>query len=1079
MFNLKKVIASVAALALSLSCFSAFAADFSDVEATAAYKTAIDELVALEIVNGYEDGTFKPDNEITRAEVTKMVVAAMGPSYTAAAESSVGGSGFADVDPVGHWASGFIATGVAQKFINGMGDGTFAPDANVTYAQIVKMLVAALGYGVQAERDGGYPNGYLQMGNTVGITTGVRGISAETPVTRGQVAQLISNAVKAPIVAVTSWNTNYVTGEPVAVTEPQDGRDGGKHKTLLTENHDVYVVKGRVSATKAAGGASLKPDEVQFTIEYTDNFKDAKLAKGRNMTAVGYDNDTDDIVAKIGDTAAADYLFTYAEALVKVDELEGNEILAITPYGRNEIVELLADDYDTASTISVLQFDRNSTSSKNDKYELDTAKIKLFVNGVKIADNGDYLSDGTTLDTSNDLQPSDLATYIQANSVGKVTLIDAPGDDGKAKDGEFDVIMVTYPMWAVIEETAVQGDNLKIYFEEFQTGVGATVTIDTTDEDLVYSFTKNGEEVEFEDIKAGDVALITFDPNASSLNRSDFMAFDLCDTVVEGTISGSRKENGTINVYTVNGEEYKLVDNATLEVTYDYTFYLDAAGRVVKYKELASTKNYAVIDKVAYSTDKDAYTARLIKPDGTRTVVTVKATGSVKGTSPSDTQTKTPADLYNMVYNTSKTLSEIKSNPANTLKTIENRMVAYKVNTAGELNNVEALDIDMTAASTAYEYVERSNKVNTIKMNDATAIIDLSGFTGTKDWDDVDTYTASDIKAGSLDSFVDGETYKVIAADEDDNGISKFVLITEGNPGVGINTGFAIIDSTASEMYEDGTIRDTLNVFDANSNGEIVKYFCDEDLTGTTSTLKRGTVVALVMEDGVVTDVKTVFAQFATKAAAGQNITWAAGDDFMGITAGKAVADGTTTDAFFRASVDAIAKWETTTAADPNGWARLGFGIIVGRNGSNVEFVNPLSGDAAVMYKEASTGTQDATTQIAANRWAKETNVKDFDLAEDANIYVIDMNYEDEEGSGRLSVGATSSLMVTPSVKRIKAYASGSNTAVNVVDFTNSAIMIDTNDDGIDDTENGGFVYAFFKVVENDITDIIVYIPQN
>ena len=42
--NLKKVISSVAALAMSLSCFTAFAADFSDVEATSTYKNAIDEL---------------------------------------------------------------------------------------------------------------------------------------------------------------------------------------------------------------------------------------------------------------------------------------------------------------------------------------------------------------------------------------------------------------------------------------------------------------------------------------------------------------------------------------------------------------------------------------------------------------------------------------------------------------------------------------------------------------------------------------------------------------------------------------------------------------------------------------------------------------------------------------------------------------------------------------------------------------------------------------------------------------------------------------------------------------------------
>ena len=72
--NLKKVISSIAALALSASCFTALAADFSDVAADNSYKAAIDELVALKIVNGYEDGTFKPENTITRAELVSMLV---------------------------------------------------------------------------------------------------------------------------------------------------------------------------------------------------------------------------------------------------------------------------------------------------------------------------------------------------------------------------------------------------------------------------------------------------------------------------------------------------------------------------------------------------------------------------------------------------------------------------------------------------------------------------------------------------------------------------------------------------------------------------------------------------------------------------------------------------------------------------------------------------------------------------------------------------------------------------------------------------------------------------------------------
>ena len=85
--NLKKIISSLAALTIASSVLVApvSAADFSDVADTAEYKQAFDELYALGIVNGYEDGTIKPENNITIAEVTKLVVATMGPSYTEAA----------------------------------------------------------------------------------------------------------------------------------------------------------------------------------------------------------------------------------------------------------------------------------------------------------------------------------------------------------------------------------------------------------------------------------------------------------------------------------------------------------------------------------------------------------------------------------------------------------------------------------------------------------------------------------------------------------------------------------------------------------------------------------------------------------------------------------------------------------------------------------------------------------------------------------------------------------------------------------------------------------------------------------
>ena len=70
MRNLKKILAMVLALVMSLSLMAtAGAADFPDVKEDTSFKTAIDVLSGLGVFNGYkEDGTFRPDGEITRAE---------------------------------------------------------------------------------------------------------------------------------------------------------------------------------------------------------------------------------------------------------------------------------------------------------------------------------------------------------------------------------------------------------------------------------------------------------------------------------------------------------------------------------------------------------------------------------------------------------------------------------------------------------------------------------------------------------------------------------------------------------------------------------------------------------------------------------------------------------------------------------------------------------------------------------------------------------------------------------------------------------------------------------------------------
>ena len=198
MKNLKKAFAVVVALAMVMSTV-AFAAVFSDVDDSAAYAEAIEAGVALKMFTGYEDGTFKPEGDITRAEFAAIVVRMLG--QEAQADGAKGVTLFDDV-PSTHWAAGYINIVSNLGIVNGYGDGNFGPEDNVTYEQAVKMCVVALGY--EPAAGGNYPVGYLTIAQQRGITTGVRGTSG-APINRGQVAQMAFNALDVPLMTQTGF----------------------------------------------------------------------------------------------------------------------------------------------------------------------------------------------------------------------------------------------------------------------------------------------------------------------------------------------------------------------------------------------------------------------------------------------------------------------------------------------------------------------------------------------------------------------------------------------------------------------------------------------------------------------------------------------------------------------------------------------------------------------------------------------------------------------------------------------------------------------------------------------------------
>ena len=111
---------------------------YTDVARDAWYNNAISTLSNLGIIDGYEDGSFRPNSPITRAEFTKIAV-----SFFEYADIEYEGT-FSDVAE-GRWYTQFVAAAVEMGLIEGYPDGTFRPEASITRAEACTIVNRTLG----------------------------------------------------------------------------------------------------------------------------------------------------------------------------------------------------------------------------------------------------------------------------------------------------------------------------------------------------------------------------------------------------------------------------------------------------------------------------------------------------------------------------------------------------------------------------------------------------------------------------------------------------------------------------------------------------------------------------------------------------------------------------------------------------------------------------------------------------------------------------------------------------------------------------------------------------------------------
>lgn len=247
----KKIAAFVLAAALVLpTSLTAFAATPSDVVGKPV-QSAVEELTALGIIQGYQDGSFKPENPITRAELAKVTIIASGNEAAAKWMQTIKPE-FKDVKK-NVWYSGYINAAKAQGFVQGY-NGKFRPSDSVKFEEVVAILVRALGY-KEAKLNGSYPFNYVLKAQEIGLFNGIDDINVGSLANRGIVATLSSNALNAKLVTY-----NGTTGEEILSSKSLVSKLGD---TSTAEVFSDAVVDGKIN---------LRKDGVTAATTVADNF---------------------------------------------------------------------------------------------------------------------------------------------------------------------------------------------------------------------------------------------------------------------------------------------------------------------------------------------------------------------------------------------------------------------------------------------------------------------------------------------------------------------------------------------------------------------------------------------------------------------------------------------------------------------------------------------------------------------------------------------------------------------------------------------------------------------------------------
>ena len=596
---MKKFLSLVLALVMTMSLVTvASAKDYADASSIT-YVEAVDVLSTLGVLEGDAAG-FRPNDTLKRSEAAK-IICALNLTPDVAATLAADSAPFADVAK-SHWAAGYIAEGVQSGIIAGVGNGKFAPDAELTGYAYLKMLLVSLGYDAAAENMTGanWSINVAKLAKKVGLTKGNDSFVGTKAVTREEAALYALNALQAELVEYADKGTSITIGD--VVISASGSKAEGKDVDFMDEYYkDLTVNKGgednmgrpakvwKYDGEKIGTYAStadyvvvlekaLKESELAEFLEDEEILEDAVVAKNAfsyNGEAAMKAGSVLEIFAdeeNVKDVVVINYTLgevtKVSTSLTKAEKKDGATAKVTVEFGKDGKITVLDNefagfDYEKGDMILfVADGDEVLASELAESFEGEVTSTK---SGNKVKIDGVWY-----VDLTKALEEESEGTFY-LNKAGQIMAFEA---EEKEESDDYAYIYNTKKLEGEVNEDGEElADGLKVYV-------------------VLADGTKTTYTVEEKSIaKAAKGTIVAY-----SIDDDEFVIEKVCATNTASISKDTRK-----------------VDGAFLKSSTEFVFVeYDAEDKTYETEVVTGYKNVKVVDKQVFVVANDDDEATLI-----------------------------------------------------------------------------------------------------------------------------------------------------------------------------------------------------------------------------------------------------------------------------------------------------------------------------------------------------------------------------------------------------------------------------------------------------------------------------------